>query len=143
MRAYTENGCAPEFALWSFVDLGYLTYYAAYGIATGQIEGGRGRDVQRRPDGRRTPSRRTRRATTACAILMGPFTVYNKTTSAATCANEYTSADGPDRPRRRAPNECAGGIEHEPGVFHLRVKSPALDEYRQHHQRSGRRCSRH
>ena len=38
MRAYTESGCAPQFALWSFVDLGYLTYYATYGIATGQIE---------------------------------------------------------------------------------------------------------
>ena len=24
---YTMNGCAPKFALWSFVDLGYLTYY--------------------------------------------------------------------------------------------------------------------
>ena len=38
MREYTESGCAPEFALWSFVDLGYLTYYVTYGIATGQIE---------------------------------------------------------------------------------------------------------
>mgnify|MGYP000190438881 CR=1 FL=1 len=28
MVSYTLNGCAPEFALWSFVDLGYLTYYA-------------------------------------------------------------------------------------------------------------------
>ena len=24
MRSYTENGCAPQFALWSFVDLGYV-----------------------------------------------------------------------------------------------------------------------
>ena len=37
--SYTLNGCAPEFALWSFVDLGYLTYYVTYLIATGQIEG--------------------------------------------------------------------------------------------------------
>jgi rhamnose transport system substrate-binding protein len=26
MRAYTMNGCAPQFAPWSFVDLGYLAY---------------------------------------------------------------------------------------------------------------------
>ena len=34
MAPYVESGCAPEFALWSFVDLGYLAYYVAYGIAT-------------------------------------------------------------------------------------------------------------
>ena len=39
MVSYTLNGCAPEFALWSFVDLGYLSYYATYMMATGQIEG--------------------------------------------------------------------------------------------------------
>ena len=39
MVSYTLNGCAPEFALWSFVDLGYLSYYATYLIATGQMEG--------------------------------------------------------------------------------------------------------
>ena len=31
MAEYTLSGCAPEFALWSFVDLGYLAYYVAYG----------------------------------------------------------------------------------------------------------------
>ena len=46
MKSYTENGCAPQFALWSFVDLGYLTYYAAYGLATGAHQGRGGRDVQ-------------------------------------------------------------------------------------------------
>ena len=38
MAEYTLSGCAPQFALWSFVDLGYLAYYVAYGIATEQIE---------------------------------------------------------------------------------------------------------
>ena len=38
MLAYTKNGCAPEFALWSFVDLGYLAYYTAYMLATGAIK---------------------------------------------------------------------------------------------------------
>ena len=27
MREFTESGCAPGFALWSFTDLGYLSYY--------------------------------------------------------------------------------------------------------------------
>ncbi|MGH9198044.1 MAG: substrate-binding domain-containing protein, partial [Acidimicrobiia bacterium] len=31
MREFTLSGCAPAFALWSFVDLGYLAYYVAYG----------------------------------------------------------------------------------------------------------------
>ena len=39
MLEYTMNGCAPQFALWSFVDLGYLTYYATYLLATGPIKG--------------------------------------------------------------------------------------------------------
>ena len=39
MSSYVENGCAPEFALWSFVDLGYLTYYTSYLLATGAIQG--------------------------------------------------------------------------------------------------------
>ena len=47
MVEYTLNGCAPEFALWSFVDLGYLTYYVSYLLATGAIQGVDGRVVQR------------------------------------------------------------------------------------------------
>ena len=39
MVSYTLNGCAPQFALWSFVDLGYLTYQASYALATGAIKG--------------------------------------------------------------------------------------------------------
>src|SRR5690606_3410575 len=38
MVAYTMNGCAPEFALWSFVDLGYLSYYTAYLLATDALK---------------------------------------------------------------------------------------------------------
>ena len=52
MLAYTMNGCAPEFALWSFVDLGYLTYYTSYLLATGAIKARGRRDVRGRPDGR-------------------------------------------------------------------------------------------
>ena len=51
MVEYTKNGCAPEFALWSFVDLGYLTYYVTYLIATGQMEAEEGATVRGRPHG--------------------------------------------------------------------------------------------
>ena len=61
------NGCAPEFALWSFVDLGYLTYYTAYSSPPAQIKAedgakfnaGRMGDYTDRegPDPRRGPAR--------------------------------------------------------------------------------------
>ncbi len=77
MVSYTMNGCAPEFALWSFVDLGYLTYYTSYMLATGAITGavgesftaGRMGDFTIEKDPTRDAGNR---------ILMGPFTVYNK-----------------------------------------------------------------
>jgi rhamnose transport system substrate-binding protein len=77
MRAYTESGCSPQFALWSFVDLGYLTYYATYGIVTGQfdaVEGqvftaGRMGDYTIEADPTRDNGLR---------IVMGPFTVYTE-----------------------------------------------------------------
>ncbi len=76
MVSYTMNGCAPEFALWDFRDLGYLTYYTAYGLASGQLSGdigesftaGRMGDYTIEEDPGRAGSKR---------ILMGPFTVYN------------------------------------------------------------------
>lgn len=75
MVSYTMNGCAPEFALWDFRDLGYLTYYTAYGLATGQLTGeigeafmaGRMGEFTIEEDPGRPGSKR---------ILMGPFTVY-------------------------------------------------------------------
>lgn len=75
MVSYTMNGCAPEFALWSFVDLGYLTYYTSYMLATGKITGevgetfnaGRMGDYTIEQDPGRENGKR---------ILMGPFTVY-------------------------------------------------------------------
>lgn len=77
MVSYTMNGCAPEFALWSFIDLGYLTYYTSYALATGAINGDIGDEVNAGRMGKfkieEDPGRKgTKR------ILMGPFTVYNK-----------------------------------------------------------------
>jgi rhamnose transport system substrate-binding protein len=74
MASYIKNGCSPEFALWSFQDLGYLTYYTGYMLATGAIKGVEGEmfvagrmgtyTIQKGSDG-------------GLYILMGPFTVFN------------------------------------------------------------------
>ncbi|MEM6383187.1 MAG: rhamnose ABC transporter substrate-binding protein [Pseudomonadota bacterium] len=75
MVSYTLNGCAPEFALWDFRDLGYLTYYTAYGLATGQLTGDIGESFTAGRMGEYTieedPGREGSKR-----ILMGPFTVY-------------------------------------------------------------------
>jgi rhamnose transport system substrate-binding protein len=78
MEEYTLSGCAPQFALWSFTDLGYLAYYVAYGLATGQIEAvegqqftaGRMGDYEITADPTRDAGLR---------VLMGPFSVYDET----------------------------------------------------------------
>ncbi|HEX2404881.1 MAG TPA: substrate-binding domain-containing protein [Acidimicrobiia bacterium] len=76
MAPYVESGCAPEFALWSFVDLGYLAYYVAYGIATGQITAEEGTTfVAGRMGEYEITADPTRDA--GLRVLMGPFTKYN------------------------------------------------------------------
>ena len=77
MVSYTLNGCAPEFALWSFVDLGYLTYYTTYLIATGQIEGAEGESFSAGRMGEYTIEKDPTRES-GLRVLMGPFTVYDK-----------------------------------------------------------------
>ncbi|MDQ3248977.1 MAG: substrate-binding domain-containing protein [Chloroflexota bacterium] len=76
MVAYTLNGCAPEFALWSFVDLGYLTYYTTYLLATGAIEGVEGDTFTAGRMGDYTITKDPTRDA-GLRVLMGPFTVYN------------------------------------------------------------------
>jgi rhamnose transport system substrate-binding protein len=77
MVSYTMNGCAPEFALWSFVDLGYLTYHTAYALATGAIKGNVGEEFAAGRMGKfkieEDPGRKGSKR-----VLMGNFTVYNK-----------------------------------------------------------------
>jgi rhamnose transport system substrate-binding protein len=77
MVSYTMNGCAPEFALWSFVDLGYLTYYTSYLLATGSLKAEVGETFNAGRMGDFTIEEDPGRAG-AKRILMGPFTVYNK-----------------------------------------------------------------
>jgi rhamnose transport system substrate-binding protein len=77
LAEYVENGCAPEFALWSFVDLGYLTYWTTYGIATGQIEAREGETFKAGRMGEYSITKDPTRES-GLRILMGPFTVYTK-----------------------------------------------------------------
>jgi rhamnose transport system substrate-binding protein len=77
MRTYTENGCAPQFALWSFVDLGYTTFYAAHAIATGELTAEEGATFEAGRMGEYTievdPTRDN-----GLRIVMGPFAVYDE-----------------------------------------------------------------
>ncbi len=77
MVSFTLNGCAPEFALWSFVDLGYLTYYVTYLIATGQLEAAEGESFEAGRMGTYTIHKDPTRDQ-GLRVLMGPFTVYDK-----------------------------------------------------------------
>lgn len=78
MVSYTLNGCAPQFALWSFVDLGYLTYYTSYLLATGAIQGAEGEQFEAGRMGEYTIEKDPTRST-GLRVLMGPFTVYDET----------------------------------------------------------------
>ncbi len=78
MVTYTLNGCAPKFALWSFVDLGYLTYYTTYLLATGQIKGEVGETFTAGRMGKYTIEKDPTRDV-GLRVLMGPFKVYDKT----------------------------------------------------------------
>ncbi len=78
MVSYTLNGCAPQFALWSFVDLGYLTYYTSYLLATGAIQGVEGEKFEAGRMGEYTVTKDPTRDA-GLRVLMGPFTVYDKT----------------------------------------------------------------
>jgi rhamnose transport system substrate-binding protein len=78
MVSYTLNGCAPKFALWSFVDLGYLTYYLTYLLANGQLKGVEGEQFNAGRMGNYTITKDPTRAN-GLRVLMGPFTVYDKT----------------------------------------------------------------
>lgn len=78
MAEYTHSGCAPQFALWSFVDLGYVAMHAAYAIATGQVEAADGETFEAGRMGSYTMEEDPTRDS-GLRIIMGPFTVYDET----------------------------------------------------------------
>jgi rhamnose transport system substrate-binding protein len=77
MLAYTMNDCAPAFALWSFVDLGYLTYYTAYLLATDAIKAEDGAKFTAGRLGDYTITKDPTRDH-GLRVLMGPFSIYDK-----------------------------------------------------------------
>jgi rhamnose transport system substrate-binding protein len=77
MASYTKNGCAPQFALWSFKDLGYLTYYVTYLLSTGALKGEAGEAFEAGRMGTYTIEKDPTRDK-GLRIVMGPFTVYDK-----------------------------------------------------------------
>jgi rhamnose transport system substrate-binding protein len=62
--------------LWSFVDLGYLTYYTSYMLATGDIQGVEGEMFEAGRMGSYTIEKDPTRDA-GLRVLMGPFTIYN------------------------------------------------------------------
>jgi rhamnose transport system substrate-binding protein len=77
MAAYVPD-CSPQFALWSFVDLGYVTYYATYLLATGALQGVEGETFTAGRMGDYTIEKDPTRDN-GLRIVMGPFTVYDET----------------------------------------------------------------
>ena len=77
MLSYTMNGCAPQFTLWSFPDLGYLTYYTAYGLANGAFKAEPGVKFTAGRMGEYTIEKDPTRPK-GLRIVMGPFTIYDK-----------------------------------------------------------------
>jgi len=73
----TKNGCVPKFMLWSFVDLGYLTYFTTYLLATGSIKGMEGERFQAGRMGEYTIEKDPTRSN-GLRVLMGPFKIYDK-----------------------------------------------------------------
>ncbi len=76
MVSFVKNGCAPQFALWSFKDLGYLTYYLTYMIATGSLQGVEGEQFEAGRMGTYTITKDPTRDA-GLRVLMGPFSVYD------------------------------------------------------------------
>jgi len=76
MVSFVKNGCSPEFALWSFKDLGYLTYYLTYLIASGDLKGAEGERFEAGRMGEYTIEKDPTRDT-GLRVLMGPFSQYN------------------------------------------------------------------
>src|SRR5260221_8228344 len=91
---FVHNGCAPEFALWSFVDLGYLTYYTTYMIAAGDIKGVEGETFHAGRLGNYTIEKDPGRKG-GLRVVMGPFTLYNKDNVDAASGGPATPAATP------------------------------------------------
>jgi rhamnose transport system substrate-binding protein len=85
MRAYVLNSCSPQFALWSFFDLGYLAYYTAYLLASDAIKAEEGQQFAAGRMGTYTLTKDPNRPH-GLRVVMGPWTLYDKTNIEAAAA---------------------------------------------------------
>ena len=108
MVSYTLNGCAPEFALWSFEDLGYLTYYVTYMLATGDLEAKEGASFEAGRMGTYTIEKDPTREN-GLRVLMGPFTIYDKDNVEAEVGSP--SGTPKEEPESMAPAKATPGQE--------------------------------
>eukprot|EP00573_Skeletonema_grethae_P007599 CAMPEP_0201710586 /NCGR_PEP_ID=MMETSP0578-20130828/58706_1 /ASSEMBLY_ACC=CAM_ASM_000663 /TAXON_ID=267565 /ORGANISM="Skeletonema grethea, Strain CCMP 1804" /LENGTH=735 /DNA_ID=CAMNT_0048199617 /DNA_START=286 /DNA_END=2493 /DNA_ORIENTATION=+ len=77
MLRAANAGCAPQFALWDNLDLGYLAYHASHQLATSEVEGKIGETISAgRLDTRKIESDPNRE--NALLITLGDFFKYNK-----------------------------------------------------------------
>jgi rhamnose transport system substrate-binding protein len=79
MQGFVEDGCAQDFALWNFDDLGYLSYYVAYLLATDAMEAEVGVTFEAGRMGTYTIEENPGVAG-GLRVLMGPFSVYTPDT---------------------------------------------------------------
>ena len=77
METYCLDGIAPEFALWSFYDLGYLAYHLTYKMLTGELKGAEGESFTAGRLGDYTITKDPTRDK-GLRLLLGPFKIYNK-----------------------------------------------------------------
>jgi rhamnose transport system substrate-binding protein len=85
MQPYVQNGCSPQFALWSFFDLGYLAYYTAYLLATDAIKAEEGQQFTAGRMGNYTVTKDPNRPH-GLRVVMGPWAFYDKTNIEAAAA---------------------------------------------------------
>ncbi len=74
MQGFVEDGCAQDFALWNFDDLGYLSYYVAYLLASEAMEPEAGVTFEA---GRMGTYTIEAMGDGSLRVLMGPFSVYS------------------------------------------------------------------
>jgi rhamnose transport system substrate-binding protein len=77
MQDFVQEGCAQDFALWSFEDLGYLTYYTAYLLASGAMEPEAGMTYVAGRMGEYTIEETE---AGGVQVVMGPFTIFSPET---------------------------------------------------------------
>ena len=91
METYSLAGIAPEFALWSFYDLGYLAYQLTYKMLIKELKGVEGETFTAGRLGEYTITADPVRGK-GLRVLLGPFKIYNKDNVGVDAAIEREAA---------------------------------------------------